>query len=273
MPLGDIQYLELDNPQISISMPALAELAKAGVGTSICDIRHMPVAQLLPAEGHTLQGKHTSAQLENLPSLKSSIWQKIIERKIRNQAQVLGHCSGKADKLVAMAGHVKPKDSTNKEGRAAQYYFPELFGKDFIRDTDGKGTNLWLNYAYTLLRNTTARALVSAGLFCGMGLFHSNRHNAFPLADDLMEPLRPMADAMVWAMAKETDQEEGLSKEVKQRLLPLLNEQVRIGKEQRALYAAIRETAGSLARCFVENEDKYLKLPSLCDLTLTGLCG
>ena len=54
-----------------------------------------------------------------------------------------------------------------------------------------------LNYGYALLRSLIARHLMNAGLLPTVGVFHRNCFNAFPLADDIMEPYRPFVDNKV----------------------------------------------------------------------------
>ena len=273
VPISDLLYLELDHPQIKVSMPAFSALADAKVAVGICDKRHLPVARLMPFEGHSLQGQITAAQLKHNEKLKSKLWQAVVRQKIANQAALLYHIKKDGDTLQAMVSRVRMADSSNREARAAQYYFPEVFKKGFVRDRHLAGTNLWLNYAYILLRNTAARALVSSGLFAGVGIFHHNRHNVFPLADDLMEPLRPLADAVVLGLSQQVDAEEGLTREVKSVILRLLNAEVWMGEQQRESHISLKESAASLAKCFTENNTEHLKLPVLCDLTLIELCG
>jgi CRISPR-associated protein Cas1 len=70
-------------------------------------------------------------------------------------------------------------------------------GPTFNRDQAGGGVNGLLNYGYTVLRALVSRAICAAGLHPTISVFHSNRANAFALADDLMEPYRPLVDLMV----------------------------------------------------------------------------
>lgn len=89
-------------------------------------------------------------------------------------------------------------DPDNIEAQAARRYWSALFGESFTRDQARPGLNTLLNYGYAILRAATARALVSAGLYPALGLHHRNLENAFVLADDLMEPFRPLIDAHVF---------------------------------------------------------------------------
>jgi CRISPR associated protein Cas1 len=83
-------------------------------------------------------------------------------------------------------------DPENMEAQAARRYRPLLFGEAFRRDRDTAGVNAMLNYGYAVLRAATARAICGAGLHPSVGISHKNA--GMCLADDLMEPFRPIVD-------------------------------------------------------------------------------
>ena len=88
-------------------------------------------------------------------------------------------------------------DPENTKAQAAPRLWQSwLPGETFRRDSDAPDANALLNYGYAVLR-TSWPGMVAAGLLPAIGLFHSNRSNAFCLADDLMEPLRPLVDRHV----------------------------------------------------------------------------
>ena len=62
------------------------------------------------------------------------------------------------------------------------------------------GDMVSLANSYAILRAAVARALVGSGLYPAFGIFHRNRYNAFPLADDVMEPYRPFVDEIVHSL-------------------------------------------------------------------------
>jgi CRISPR-associated protein Cas1 len=72
-----------------------------------------------------------------------------------------------------------------------------MMGEDFRRDASLPGANALLNYGYAVLRAGVARGLCAAGLHPSLGIFHRHPHNTLPLADDLMEPFRPLIDLAV----------------------------------------------------------------------------
>lgn len=151
---------------------------------------------------------------------------------------------------------VKSGDPDNLEGRAAAYYWRNLFSefeelKDFTRDRDGIYPNDLLNYGYAVLRAVVARALVSSGMLPTLGIHHHNRYNAYCLADDIMEPYRPYVDDIVFSIVKEFDgKEQDLTKDIKAKLLSIPTTEVIISGKRSPLMVAVSQTTASLYRCF-----------------------
>lgn len=160
-------------------------------------------------------------------------------------------------------------DSSNIEAQAARHYWPRMMGSDFRRDTAGEDANALLNYGYTVLRAATARAVVAAGLHPTIGLFHSNRSNAFALADDLMEPFRPLVDSAV----RKISQSRGntVDSEAKQSLARLIATDLPLGDGLTPVSVALIKLATSLGQSF-EMGKLNLALPTPPDpLVFSGL--
>ena len=190
----DIAYLVLDTPQVSLTSAVLARFAEENVLVIACDGRHLPTGALLPLQGHHRQVASLRLQLAAPPGLKSKIWRFLVRAKVENQARVLdlmGREGGAG--LVAMAGRVDRDDPDQIEARAARDYFPRMFD-DFRRRDDGDLRNAMLNYAYAVVRAGLARALAAQGFHPALGIHHDGVGNPFNLADDLIEPWRPIAD-------------------------------------------------------------------------------
>ncbi len=111
------------------------------------------------------------------------------------------------------------------------------------------------------MRAAVARALVGSGLYPAFGIFHRNRYNAFPLADDVMEPYRPFVDEIVYSLMNASDTFE-LDKKTKANILRLLFCDVKIGKVTRPLEIALSITTASLVKMF-KGEAQKLSLPLL----------
>lgn len=147
-----------------------------------------------------------------------------------------------------MAARVTSGDKKNVEAQAARRYWPFLMGADFRRDRDAAGANALLNYGYAVMRATCARAVVAAGLHPSIGIQHSNRGNAFALADDLVEPFRPLVDALVGQMSEAGVT--ALSPATKRRFARLIAFDLSISGETSPVSVAAQRLARSLARSF-----------------------
>lgn len=248
LPIEDIGFVILEHPQTNITLPLLNALSDNNVAVIFCGDNFMPNAMLMNLDSNKTQGESYRAQIEASEPLKKGLWKQIVEAKIRNQAALLNKLGKNGERLKPYYTNVKSGDVDNREGIAAKIYWNELFGEDFIRSREGVEPNNMLNYGYTLLRAAVARSLMGSGLFPAFGIFHRNRYNAFPLADDIMEPYRPYVDEIVFDLYTNGDHK--LTKEVKTCLLRLLYTDTIFGKITRPLDVGLTMTSASLAKCF-----------------------
>ncbi len=260
-PVEDIGFVIIDNPMISLTIPLLNELAENNVAVIICDKKQMPQAMLQPLVGNTTLQESYKYQIEATAPLKKQMWKQLVEVKIKNQAALLDKVGKEGNLLKPFYSNVKSGDSDNREGAAARDYWTQLFENGFKREREGDSPNQLLNYGYTILRAAVARALVGSGLYPAFGIFHRNRYNAFPLADDVMEPYRPFVDEAVYSIYLDNESAV-LDKNVKSRLLRVLFADVKIGKMTRPLEVALSITTASLVKMF-KGESQKLSLPLL----------
>lgn len=260
IPIEDIGFVLINHPMVSISIPLLNELASNNIAVVFCDEKGLPQSMLLNFDSNLTQGKIISEQLVAGEVLKKNLWKQIIVSKIKNQSLLLNKLGLDGEPLKPLYMNVKSGDSDNKEGIAARLYFKTLFGKEFIRDRNADGINAFLNYGYAILRAATVRAALSSGLFPALGIFHHHRSNAFPLADDIMEPFRPFVDEIVYDLFRQNQSE--LTKENKGKLIASLYCDTYYEKVTRPLSVGLSITMASLAKCYI-NEHKTLNLPSV----------
>lgn len=247
----------------------LCELAERGAPVVLCASNHAPKSVLLPIEGHHAQGARMRAQWLAKAPLTKQAWKQIIIAKVKMQAAALLAVGEAPAPLLIMLRKITSGDSTNIEAQAARYYWPRMMGPDFRRDAAGKDANALLNYGYTVLRTATARAVVAAGLHPTIGLFHSNRGNAFALADDLMEPFRPLVDSAVRTISRAHGAK--VDSEAKQSLARLIATDLPLGGGHTPISVALMKLATSLGQSF-EAKKLVLALPEPPDpLTFTGL--
>ena len=259
IPIEDIGVVLLENQQTSITLPLLNALAENEVQVVICNSKGMPNAMIQSMNSNNLQGKILRNQIACGEVLKKQLWKQVVEAKIKNQASLLNSVGEDGNVLKPFYSNVRSGDVDNREGIAARLYFQHLFGDNFIRDREEQGVNALLNYGYSILRAATCRAIVSSGLLPAIGIYHHNRSNAYPLADDLMEPFRPFVDGIVYDLAMNGKTE--LTKEVKAELINVLYADTIYEKVKRPLSVGLSMTTASMVKC-LSKELNSLSMPS-----------
>lgn len=259
VPVDSLACVLLTADGIMLSKAFMARMAEEGVPVVICGDNYMPVSVSLPTAPHYRALPVVTAQMRASPVLKKRLWQQCIAAKLRNQGRVLRLCrpeSPVADQILALSGKVRSGDTDNKEAQAARLYWPALLGADFLRNPEGDGPNAALNYGYAILRSACARAICGAGLLPLLGIHHHNAGNAFCLADDMMEPLRPFMDYRVFQLCAD-NAEVILTPQNKRRLAAILGEAFPFGGEQVSLSALVTRMAQGLARSFLQDSPQW----------------
>ena len=264
IPIEDIGVILIEHPQITLTHWLLNALLENNVAVITCDSRHMPSGLLLPLEGNTTQQERFRHQINASEPLRKQLWQQTVRQKILNQAMVLNQEGRKTENMKYWADQVKSGDTENHEGRAAAYYWGELFESslEFRRDPDGFAPNNLLNYGYAILRATVARSLVASGMLPTFGIHHHNRYNAYCLADDMMEPYRPYVDQLVLRIIDSDQIPDELTKMHKAKLLQIPVLDVTINNRRSPLMLATQQTAASLAKCF-QGELRKVEFPEM----------
>lgn len=265
-PIEDLGFVILDHPQITFTQAVMQALAEQNVAVVFCDKQHLPASMLFHLDTHQVQNEKFRAQVSAGEPLKKQLWQQTIKAKIINQGAVLQQVyddPGVAAPLLQMARDVKSGDTTQRESKAARFYWPRLFGENFKRDRYGMPPNPGLNYGYAILRAAVARAITGSGLLPTLGIHHRNKYNAYCLADDIMEPYRAFVDQCVWEMKETIPDYHNMTPEIKARLLQILSCDVQIDKLKRPLMVALSLTTASLAGCF-EGRVRKIRYPVFC---------
>ncbi len=196
------------------------------------------------------------------------LWQEIIKAKIENQAYVLksqGCLSDSYNHLMKFKDEVKVGDKTNREGLSAKMFFRALYGVDFIRLQDNV-INYALNYGYAIIRSSVAKTLCAYGYNCVLGIHHISETNPFNLADDLMEPLRPLVD--LWVDKNNEELVDELTYSNRKNLINLINESVLLDNKNMKVRYAIDRYISSFTTA-IEKQDVYeICIPRISKLTL-----
>jgi CRISPR-associated protein Cas1 len=261
IPVEDIGYLVLDNAEIYISIPALNLLIEHNAAVIICNAHHLPNGLFMNLNSHHIQQEIFKHQINASEPLKKQLWQQTIVEKITNQGILLEKITGKKNNFDFLSRKVLSGDTSNMEGVAANFYWKTFFEQNFKRERFGDYPNNFLNYGYAILRAATARALSGSGLLNTLGIHHKSKYNAFALADDIMEPFRPMVDEKVFEIMQNYSEQE-LNTKIKSELLQVLTQTVYFKEEKSPLMVGLQKTASSLQQCYL-GERKKINYPKL----------
>ncbi|MCP5311168.1 MAG: type II CRISPR-associated endonuclease Cas1 [Zoogloeaceae bacterium] len=263
VPFEDIAIIVLNHREILLTHPVLSACADYGIGLYATGDNHQPNGVFLPFLSHSRTTRLMRKQMDISRPLAKQAWASIVRRKIENQAAVLRFCAKNGvERVDSYARRVRSGDTENLEGQAAAFYFTQLFGQGFYR-AEERWVNAALDYGYAVLRGAIARGLVAHGMHPPIGLFHASEQNAFNLADDLIEPFRPLVDLHVAKNPAFTDGD--LSPQDKAGLVALLNVDVGMPQGKMSALSAIEYAVESLARLF-EQGNSELELPILLGL-------
>lgn len=251
IPIEDIGVLVLDNQQVTITQALMAALLENNVAIITCNDQHLPIGLNLCLDGNHIQNERFREQIEASEPLKKQLWQQTVIAKITGQAATLEAEGIEANNMRVWSRQVRSGDVDNLEGRAAAYYWKNIFhDPHFVRGQEEAPPNNLLNYGYSIVRAMMARALVAAGLLPTLGIHHHNRYNAFCLADDIMEPYRPYVDQCVVGILHRIADISALTPALKRELLAISTMDVLIEGHRSPMMIAVQTTANSVQRCF-----------------------
>lgn len=264
VPIEDIGIVVLDNAQIVVSQAIITALNQNNAAIISCDEKHLPYGLMLPIFSHHAFTEKMHQQLSASLPLRKNLWQQTVIAKISNQAAMLRLAGMDDSKMQYYLRQVNSGDPQNIEGRAAAYYWGNLFETDntFVRRRDGDFPNAFLNYGYAVLLAVIARSLVGSGLLPAFGIHHRNKYNPWCLASDIMEPYRPYVDKVVLQIVEDFPDADGLTPEIKKYILQIPAMDVTIEGNSSPLMVGAQRTTASLSACF-EGSARRILYPTL----------
>lgn len=265
IPLEDINCIIIENQTVTVSAYLLQKMADMGITVYVCDEKHLPNAVLLPMVRHSRHFKILKYQIEAGKPLQKRLWQQIVVRKIRNQALCLAYLDlDGSEELMKMCKEVQSGDRTHVEAKAAAFYFKSLYGLGFSRGNDHV-INSALNYGYAIVRGLIARSIVCYGLEPSIGVFHHSELNNFNLADDMIEPFRPLVDLYVAQNYDIAEIDSDLTPERKRGIFGIINYDMDVKGEKRIISNCIDMLVASYSSA-LQGKRLDLELPELMQL-------
>lgn len=259
VPLKEVAAVIVTHPQITCSKAVMAGLMEAGGVLIACDESSMPIGMMLPLVGHHAPAERFAAQADASVPTRKRLWRQVVKAKITAQGALLAEVRGDDFGLSALAAGVRSGDPANHEAQASRRYWPALFNDpNFLRRRDAADQNRLLNYGYAILRAAVARALCASGLHPCLGIHHHNRYNPFCLADDIMEPYRPIVDRAVLEIVGDFGADVALDRAVKSRLIEAVTQRQTLDGQSRTLFDILSQTSASLAAVFAGEADRLI---------------
>lgn len=261
-PIEDVRCVLIEDNRTTISANLISKIAAQGVTLIVCDDYHMPSAAVIPLNAFSRRLRQIDLQYSQTKPTLKRLWQQIVIAKISNQSKSAWLCDRACcDKLKSLTALVNSGDTSNVEGRAAAIYFKSMFGTDFTRNDDCV-VNAALNYGYAILRAYISRTISLYGFETSLGIHHKSELNNYNLADDIIEPFRPVVDLYVCRYLSQT---ENFGTAQKAELLRLLNAAMMIDNKKYSMANCMELLIQNIVACY-KKEKTELALPQLIDL-------
>lgn len=261
--LDEISTLIIDDPRCNVSLRLLAELCKKGISVIFTDESHMPIGTLVTLYNHSRAVKKIEKQIAWGKEEKQFLWTKIVEKKINSQIDTL-KLLNKMDKITVMEKLLSTMvegDVTNREGIASRTYFKALFGSEFKRFNEDI-INFSLNYTYQLVRSKISQEIVANGYLPSLGLCHKSEYNFFNLADDFIEPFRPIVDYFIYNILIQSEKDY-LTPNIKRELVNILNQKIMYENCEYKIHIVIQFYVQNLLNFLETGELQKIKFPDL----------
>lgn len=262
--LDEVSTIIFDDPRCKASLKLLATLCEMGINVVFTNSSHMPVGSLQTLYNNTRAAKKIQIQLCWNNESQKYLWTLIVKQKILNQIETLKvkNKTTKIPMLMEMMEKIEFGDPTNKEGIASRVYFKELFGNEFKRFSEDM-INYCLNYIYQIIRSKISQEIVSHGYIPAIGICHKSEFNSFNLADDFIEPFRPICDYYISCLL-ENNINDYLTPEIKRKIVNILNYYIEYNGLKYKIHVVIQFYVQSLFSFLETGDVSKIIFPKLC---------
>ncbi|WP_057753315.1 type II CRISPR-associated endonuclease Cas1 [Weissella kandleri] len=236
IPVDDINILIFETPQIVITGVAIMEMVKRNVRIIFSNHKGMPVGEVNSYYGNAKRNLNIKEQIDWSGSKKGRLWQIVVKEKLLQQKLNLQGCNLDTTGFDDLINDTQLGDQTNREAVGARMYFRRLYGNNFVRQDMDNDLNIKLNYGYQILLAAVTREINHFGYLTELGIHHDNATNEYNLASDLMEPLRPLIDRIVY-----NDLEIEFNTAFKIKMVNVLNQEIKFNHKSMLVATAVHD--------------------------------
>ncbi len=259
MPVEDVRAVIIAARGITLTAGFLSAMTKTNAVILHCDENYQPCG-ITVACSRIVDPQAFAAQANMGSALQARLWRRIVQSKILNQAAVLKRIDRPAERLLRQA-----KKQCPNEADAARSYWSHFFPA-LNEDGSHRGrkantpVNARLNYGYAVLSALCHRSVIVHGLSPLLGMHHIMRYQAHAFVYDIMEPLRPWVDLMLYTHMTERP-EHSMSAWCKHVAETLKETRVTHKRYDLKLLDALDIYISSVARCYAENSINPMWVP------------
>ena len=262
LPLADILAVIVASRGVSFSAETLSALIVNGAIILHCDHNYRPIGKTAGLSNIVHVGTFES-QLAMNKTMADNIWEKIIIKKIENQAYLLDYLKTEHKLWEYLSAN------NIDEGNAARHYWSfyfKQFGRKNPKTRERKGAgdpvNSMLNYGYAVLGAILHRSLLAHGLNTSIGIHHKTHFKSDPLLYDALEPLRPVCDFLLLKY-RQNNPSAKIEDWVKEAAKNILFCKIQTDDKKLKLVNAVDFYAASLANVYRFGDIKTLFIPSV----------
>lgn len=261
--IDEISVIIVDDPRCNVSLNVLSYLCEKGVTVIFCNASHMPIGSLQTLSMHSRTSKRIKQQMDWNEASMNYLWTCIVKAKITSQCKTLEKTNNvnKIDIIYSLLSSIVIGDPQNREGTVSRIYFKELFGDTFIRFNEDI-INYALNYIYQIIRSKISQEIVAYGYLPSYGIHHKSELNAYNLADDFIEPFRPICDYYVHDILYNSC-DDYLTPEIKHKLVDILNINVKYNGSKFKLHIVMQFYVQNLFSFLETGEANKIIFPEL----------
>ena len=120
-----------------------------------------------------------------------------------------------------------------------------------------------MNYIYQIIRSKIAQEIVACGYLPALGICHKSEFNLYNLADDFIEPFRPICDYFIKDIL-DSSIDDYLTSEIKRKIVEILNFNIQFKNAKYKVHIVIQFYVQSLFHFLETGDVESIQFPTLC---------